>query len=60
MLLRAVAWQQSVKAGVVLNEREMQSLLSDLFSCAQPGSSPSGKPTYIEFKKENLDKMFSR
>ena len=60
MLLRAVAWQQSVKAGVVLNEREMQSLLGDLFSCAQPSSTPSGKPTYIEFKKENLEKMFNR
>jgi DNA mismatch repair protein MutL len=60
VLLRAVAWQQSVKAGVALNEREMQSLLGDLFSCGQPASTPSGKPTYIEFKKENLDKMFSR
>jgi DNA mismatch repair protein MutL len=60
MLLRAVAWQQSVKAGVLLNEREMQSLLGDLFSCKQPSSTPSGKPTYIEFKRENLEKMFNR
>ncbi|HVG16792.1 MAG TPA: DNA mismatch repair endonuclease MutL [Chitinophagaceae bacterium] len=60
MLLRAVAWQQSVKAGVSLSEKEMQSLLNDLFSCSQPNTTPSGKPTYIEFKRENLEKMFNR
>jgi DNA mismatch repair protein MutL len=60
MLLRAVAWQQSVKVGITLNEKEMQSLLNDLFSCSQPSSTPSGKPTYIEFKREHLEKMFNR
>ncbi len=58
LLLRTVAWQQAVKTGTVLSEKEMQGLLSDLFSCAQPNSTPSGKPTYIEFGKDQLERMF--
>jgi DNA mismatch repair protein MutL len=60
VLLRSVAWQQSVKPGTVLGEREMQRLIEDLFNCSQPNSTPSGKPTYLEFKKEQLEKMFGR
>jgi DNA mismatch repair protein MutL len=60
MLLRSVAWQQAIKAGVVLGEKEMQNLVSDLFRCLQPNSTPSGRATYLEFKKEALDKMFLR
>lgn len=58
MLLRTVAWQQAVKAGTSLSEKEMQNLIHDLFQCQQPNASPSGKPTYLEFKKEQLEKMF--
>lgn len=60
MLLRSVAWQQAVKAGTLLTEKEMQNLIADLFACNQPNSSPSGKPTYTEFKKDNLDRVFQR
>jgi DNA mismatch repair protein MutL len=60
MLLRSVAWQQAVKAGTPLTEKEMQNLIADLFACNQPNSTPSGKPTYTEFKKDNLDKIFQR
>jgi DNA mismatch repair protein MutL len=60
MLLRTVAWQQAVKAGVSLTEREMQALIEDLFNCQQPNTTPSGRPTYMEFKKEQLDKMVGR
>ena len=60
VLLRSVAWQQSVKAGIVLTEKEMQNLVEELFSCEQPNATPSGKPTYMEFKKDNLEKMFGR
>jgi DNA mismatch repair protein MutL len=60
MLLRSVAWQQAIKAGVPLSESEMQNLVSDLFSCRQPSSTPTGRPTYTEFRKDQLDKMFGR
>ncbi|HEY1113044.1 MAG TPA: DNA mismatch repair endonuclease MutL [Chitinophagaceae bacterium] len=60
LLLRSVAWQQAVKAGTPLSDREMQNLIAQLFQCGQPNISPTGKPTYVEFKKEQLEKMFGR
>jgi DNA mismatch repair protein MutL len=60
VLLRSVAWQQAVKAGTPLSDREMQNLIAQLFQCAFPNISPSSKPTYVEFKKEQLEKMFGR
>jgi DNA mismatch repair protein MutL len=59
-LLRSLALQQSVKAGTFLTDKEMRSLIEDLFNCAIPNSTANGKPTYLEFKKEELDKMFGR
>ena len=57
-LIRSLAWQQSIKAGRQLSEKEMEGLIEDLFKCKQPNSSPNGNPTYLEFKKEQLEKMF--
>src|SRR6187549_705498 len=58
-LIRSLAWQQSIKAGRQLSEKEMEALVEDLFKCKQPNSSPDGNPTFLEFKKEQLEKMFS-
>jgi DNA mismatch repair protein MutL len=57
-LIRSLAWQQSIKAGRQISEKEMEGLVEDLFKCKQPNSSPNGNPTYLEFKKEQLEKMF--
>ena len=59
-LLRSLALQQAVKAGVSLTEKEMKVLIEDLFNCAVPNSTANGKPTYMEFKKDGLDKIFGR
>ncbi|RYZ21191.1 MAG: DNA mismatch repair endonuclease MutL [Chitinophagaceae bacterium] len=59
-LLRSLALQQSIKPGTALTNTEMQRLVDDLFKCRQPNTTPSGKPTYVEFEKEALDKMFGR
>ena len=59
-LVRSLAWQQAVKSGTSLTEKEMRGLVHDLFSCAQFNISPDGNPTYLEFKKEQLEKMFVR
>ena len=58
-LIRSLACQQSVKPGKALSEKEMEALINDLFQCKQPNVSPGGKPTYLEFKKDVLEKMFS-
>ena len=59
-LLRSLALQQSIKAGTSLTDKEMKVLAEALFGCATPNITPNGKPTYLEFKKEELDKMFGR
>jgi DNA mismatch repair protein MutL len=38
----------------------MKALVEDLFNCAVPNSTANGKPTYLEFKKDELDKLFGR
>jgi DNA mismatch repair protein MutL len=59
-LLRSLALQQSIKAGTSLADKEMKALIEDLFNCAVPNSTANGKPTYLEFKKDELDKLFGR
>jgi DNA mismatch repair protein MutL len=59
-LLRSLALQQSIKAGSSLTEKEMKVLIEELFNCAVPNSTANGKPTYLEFKKDELDKLFGR
>jgi DNA mismatch repair protein MutL len=59
-LLRSVAHQQALKSGTPLSPSEMHGLVADLFRCGTPNTAPSGKPTYTEFQKEQLDKMFGR
>ena len=59
-LLRSLAWQQSIKAGTALSQKEMTALVEDLFQCAAPNITSNGKPTYTEYKKTDLDKMFGR
>lgn len=59
-LIRSLARQQSIKAGTRLTEREMRQLVQDLFACAAPNITPDGNPTFLEFKKEQLERMFGR
>ncbi|HMD00671.1 MAG TPA: hypothetical protein VKH37_10985, partial [Ferruginibacter sp.] len=59
-LLRSLALQQSVKAGTPLADVAMKNLLDDLFECETPNITPNGKPTWLEFKKDELEKMFGR
>jgi DNA mismatch repair protein MutL len=60
-LIRCLARQQAIKAGKLLQQQEMQVLVEDLFSCKMPGVAISGNnPTYLEFKEEELDRMFGR
>ena len=59
-LIRSLARQQSIKTGTRLTEREMRQLVNDLFACEQSNVSPDGNPTYLEFKQEQLEKMFGK
>lgn len=59
-LIRSLAKQQATKTGKQLTETEMQFLIKNLFDCKLPNISPDGAPTYLEFKKDQLEKMFGK
>lgn len=59
-LVRSLAWQQSIKTGRHLTEKEMRSLVEQLFFCSVPNATPSGNPTYISYPLAQLDKMFGK
>jgi DNA mismatch repair protein MutL len=59
-LVRSLSRQQAIRKGTRLTEREIRQLLNDLFACQQPNTTPDGNPTYLEFKQEQLEKMFGR
>jgi DNA mismatch repair protein MutL len=59
-IVRCMARQQSIKSGQQLSQKEMLALIEELFLCSTPNVTPSGNPTYLEFKEDYLDKMFGR
>jgi DNA mismatch repair protein MutL len=59
-LIRTLARQQAVKPGTTLGESEMRALIASLFACKQHNVTPGGDPTFIEFKKDYLEKLFGR
>ncbi|MBI5859014.1 MAG: DNA mismatch repair endonuclease MutL [Sphingobacteriales bacterium] len=59
-LIRSLARQQSIKTGTKLTDKEMRHLVNDIFACEQPNVSPDGNPTYLEFKQEQLERMFGK
>lgn len=59
-LIRSLAWQQAIKPGTALSEREMRTLINDLFACKQANVTAGGNPTYIEFKRDYLEQLFKR
>ncbi len=59
-LIRSLAWQHAIKEGTRLTQKEMHRLVEDLFHCETPNTSPNGRPTYLSFRKQDLDKMFGK
>jgi DNA mismatch repair protein MutL len=59
-LIRSLAWQQCIKPGRQLADKEMRTLVEQLFLCSVPNATPSGNPTYITYPLSQLDKMFGR
>lgn len=59
-LIRCMSRQQAIKAGEPLGTKEMHQLISDLFSCRVPNTTPGGTATFLEFKEDHLLKMFGK
>jgi DNA mismatch repair protein MutL len=59
-LVRCMARQQAIKAGQSLSQKEMVTLIEELFECNTANITPTNSPTYIEFKEDYLDRLFGR
>ncbi|WP_207491540.1 DNA mismatch repair endonuclease MutL [Aridibaculum aurantiacum] len=59
-LVRCIARQQAIKTGRSLSQREMLTLVEELFACNTPNITPGGNPTYMEFKQDYLERMFGK
>ncbi len=59
-LVRCMARQQAIKGGQALAQKEMLALVEELFNCDTPNITPTGSPTYLEFKEDYLVRMFGK
>lgn len=58
--LARLAAQKAVRLPTSLGEGEAMALVAQLFACAQPHTSPTGRPTHFELSKGELAKRFQR
>ncbi|HEX9019736.1 MAG TPA: DNA mismatch repair protein MutL, partial [Nitrospirota bacterium] len=59
-ILSVMACHPAIKVHRHLDQREMEQLLYDLFSCRMPHTCPHGRPTIVRFSIDELKKMFKR
>lgn len=59
-LIQYICRQVAVKAGHILNQDEMQSLVRQLERCESPRFSPDGQATLIHLSREQLAREFER
>ena len=55
-----VSCKMSIKANQILNEVEMNKVISDLYKCKNPFTCPHGRPIITKMEKKDLEKMFKR
>ena len=59
-LLTMLACKNSIKAGDVLPQQQIQGLIDDLLTVSNPGICPHGQPILIKISTLELDKKFER
>ena len=59
-LIHCMARQQAIKAGQSLTDKEMKTLVQELFQCNTPSITPNGNPVFVEFNDAQLLKMFGK
>ena len=52
--------KMSIKANQILNDVEMNKVISDLYECNNPFTCPHGRPIITKMEKKDLEKMFKR
>lgn len=59
-VIATVACHHSVRAGRALNVEEMNALLRDMEATAYSGQCSHGRPTYVELKLGDIERLFGR
>ncbi|MCF6343950.1 MAG: DNA mismatch repair endonuclease MutL [Devosiaceae bacterium] len=59
-IIARMACHGSVRSGRILKQQEMNALLRDMESTAHSGQCIHGRPTYVELKKADIEKLFGR
>lgn len=59
-LAKSFACKSAIKAGDPLTEKEMLSLIDNLFACKIPYVCPHGRPVFIKLTIDELDRRFGR
>ncbi|MGB0929376.1 MAG: DNA mismatch repair endonuclease MutL [Chitinophagales bacterium] len=59
-LARSIARNTSLKVGQKMNVEEMQNLVDKLFACQTPFVAPNGKPTFVKYRIEDIEKQFDK
>ena len=58
--LARLAAQRAIRLPVTMTEAEPLALVSQLFACQQPHTSPEGRPTHFELSRGELARRFQR
>jgi DNA mismatch repair protein MutL len=58
--LISMACHHAVQANRSMSHKEMETLVTDLFACANPFHCPHGRPTMVSFDKTRMEKLFKR
>jgi DNA mismatch repair protein MutL len=59
-LAKSYSCKSAIKAGDVLSEQEMRSLIDQLFATKMPYVCPHGRPIVLRISLEELDRRFGR
>lgn len=59
-IARSLAKRAAIRPGKNMDVREMQALADELFGCEQSAFTPEGKPVYINFPIDEIDKRMKR
>lgn len=58
-IARALAKRACIKAGQVLEQQEMKSMIEQLFSCESPNYTPDGKKTIVLMDTAQIERLFN-